>query len=132
LFSLGSSSGWGQEGSGISAAIQGDEMSGNSERSMTFQANPPEVFSALLEAARRTGFQYLSGGVSTGTAVFTSGRFLLGFGEKVTARIKPLAPGSVKVTVSSGPKLGVVGWSGRRGPGVNSLSEALSGLLPRT
>ena len=40
---------------------------------MTFQAQPPEVFSALVEAARRTGLQYLAGDVSTGTAVFTSG-----------------------------------------------------------
>ena len=68
---------------------------------MTFQAKPPEVFSALLEAARRTGFQYLSGDVSTGTAVFTSGRFLLMFGEKVTARWKQVAPGTVQVTLSS-------------------------------
>ena len=78
----------GHEGGGIHKAIQGDAMSGGSTRSMTFQAKPPEVFSALQEAARRTGFQYLSGDVSTGTAMFTSGRFLLGFGEKVTARME--------------------------------------------
>jgi hypothetical protein len=98
---------------------------------MIFQAPPPQVYSALLEAARRTGFQYLSGEASTGAAVFTSGRLLLGFGEKVTARMKQVAPGSVEVTLSSSsPNFGVVGWSGRRGASVDRLSEALSGLLP--
>ena len=122
----------GDEGDGISKAIQGDEMSGSSTRSMTFQAKPPEVFSALLEAAGRTGLQYLSGDVSTGTAVFTSGRFLLGFGERVTARMEQVAPGTVQVTLSSDSKFGVVGRSGRRGLGADRLSDALSGLLPHT
>ena len=99
---------------------------------MTFQAKPPEVYAALLEAARRTGFQYLSGDVGTGTAVFTSGRVLLSVGDKVTARMKQVASGSVEVTLSSGSTFGVVGWSGRRGSGVDSMSEALSGLLPHT
>ena len=98
---------------------------------MSFQAEPPEVFSALQEAARRTGFQYLSGDVSDGTAVFSSGRFLLGFGEKVTARMEQVAPGTVQVTLSSDPKFRVAGRSGRRGPSADRLSEALSGLLPR-
>src|SRR5262249_869030 len=80
--------------------------------------------------ARRTGFQYLSGDVSTGTVVFTSGRFLLATGEKVTARIKQLAPGTVQVTMSSDPKFGVVGWSGRRGARADQLSATLNGLLP--
>jgi hypothetical protein len=105
-------------------------MSGRSTRSMTFHATQPEVFSALKEAARRTGFQYLSGDASTGTTVFTSGRMLLGMGEKVTARMQQVAPDTVQVTVSSDPKLGVVGWSGRRGAGPDRLSDALSGLLP--
>jgi len=52
---------------------------------MTFQAKPSDAFAAHLEAARRTGFQYLSGDVSTGTAMFTSGRFLLVVGEKLNA-----------------------------------------------
>jgi hypothetical protein len=103
-----------------------------STRSMTFQATPPEVFSALREAARRTGFQYLSGDVSTGTVVFTSGRFLLAAGEKVTARINQVAPGTVQVTMSSDPKFGVVGWSGRRGARADQLSATLNGLLPHT
>ena len=122
----------GHEGGRYSEAIQGGDMSGSSTRSMTFQAKPPEVFSALREAARRTGFQFLSGDVSTGTAVFTSGRFLLGFGEKVTARWKQGAPGTVQVTLSSDPRFGVVDWSGRGGAGADRLSEALSGLLPHT
>jgi hypothetical protein len=105
-------------------------MSG-STRSMTFQAKPPEVFSALLEAAERTGFQYLSGDVSSGTAVFTSGRFLLSFGERVTARMTEVATGTVEVTLSSDTKFGV-SRSGRRGPGADRLSDALSGLLPHT
>lgn len=118
------------DGDTISKASQGDEMSGNSTRSTTFQAKPPEVFSALLKAAERTGFQYLSGDVSTGTAVFTSGRFLLSFGERVTARMTEVAPGTVEVTLSTDPKFGVVGRSRRRDPGADRLSDALSGLLP--
>lgn len=107
-------------------------MSGSTTRSMTFQATPPEAFSALREAARRTGFQYLSGDAITGTTVFSSGRMLLGMGEKVTARIQQVAPDTVQVTVTSDPKFGVAGWSGRRGAGVDRMSEALSGLLPHT
>ena len=113
-----------------STAIQGDEMSGSSSRSMTFQAKPTEVFSALREAGRRSGFQYLSGDASTGTAVFTSGRFLLNFGEKVIARMTQAAPGTVQVTLSSDGKFGVVGRSSRRGPGLDRMSDALSELLP--
>ena len=99
---------------------------------MTFQATPPEVFSAILEAARRAGLQYLSGDVSNGIAIFTSGRFLLGIGEKVTARMKQAAPGTVQVTLSSDPKFGVLGSSGRRGRRADRMSDALSGLLPHS
>jgi len=98
---------------------------------MTFQANPAQVFSALQEAARRTGFRYLSGDVSTGTATFTSGVSLLMFGDKVNARWKQIAPGTVQVTVSSA-QFGSVGWWGRSGRGVDRLSDELSVLLPRT
>ncbi|HEX5086615.1 MAG TPA: hypothetical protein VFV89_02335 [Nocardioides sp.] len=105
-------------------------MSGSSTRSITFRAKPPEVFAALREAARRTGFQFLSGDVDSGTAVFTSGRFVLGSGEKVTARIRQGPPGTVEVTLSSDLKFGIVGWSGRRGAGADRFAEALSGLLP--
>lgn len=104
-------------------------MSVGSTRSMTFQSTPPEVFAALQEAARRTGFQYLSGDVSTGTTVFTSGRLLLGFGEKVTAQMKQTASGTVEVTVSSDPKLGGLVGTGR-GQGADRLAQALNGLLP--
>ena len=97
---------------------------------MTFQATPTEVYSALMEAARRTGFQFLSGDVRTGTAMFTSGKYLLVVGEKVAARWKQVAPGTVQVTLSSDP-FGVVGWSRRSGgSSVDRLSEELSGLLP--
>jgi hypothetical protein len=99
---------------------------------MTFQATPPEVFSALQEAARRTGLQFLSGDVGAGTVVFTSGRFLLGFGEKVTARMNQVTPGTVEVTLSSDPRFGVVGRSGRGGSRADRMSEVLSGLLPHT
>ena len=122
----------GHEGGGIHKANQGDAMSDGSTRSMTFQAEPPEVFSALQEAARRTGFQYLSGDVTNGTAVFSSGRFLLGFGEKVTARMEQVAPGAVQVTLSSDPKFGVFGRSDQRGTRADRMSNALSGLLPHS
>ena len=96
---------------------------------MAFQARPSDVFAALLEAARRTGFQYLSGDVSTGTAMFTSGRLLLAVGEKVSAQWEEVAPGTIQVTISSA-KFGIAG-SSRRRPGVDRMSDELSGLLPR-
>ncbi len=99
---------------------------------MTFQAEPSEAYSALLEAANRTGLQFLSGDASTGSAMFTSGRFLLTVGEKVDARIKQVAPGTVHVTLSPA-SFGVVGWSRRSGSSsVDRLSDELSGLLPHT
>ena len=97
---------------------------------MTFQARPSDVFAALQEAAGRTGFRYLAGDVSTGTAMFTSGKHLLMVGEKVNARWKQVAPGTVEVTLSPA-KFGV-GWSGRRGSGVARLSDEFSELLPHT
>ena len=96
---------------------------------MTFRARPSDVFAALLEAARRAGFQYLSGDVSTGTATFTSGRLLLAVGEKVNARWEEVAPGTVQVTISTA-RFGTAG-PGRRGPGVDLMSDELRGLLPR-
>jgi len=103
-------------------------MSSDGTRTMTFQAGPSDVYAALLEAARRTGFQYLSGDVSSGTAMFTSGRFLLMVGEKVSARWMQAAPGTVQVTMSPA-KFGIAG-AGRRGSGVDRLSDELSRLLP--
>jgi hypothetical protein len=123
----------GHEGATVSLRrSRSDEMSGSSTRSMTFQATPAEVFSALQEAARRTGLLYLSGDVSNGIAIFTSGRFLLGFGEKVTARMKQAAPGTVQVTLSSDPKFGVFGRSDQRDLRAERMSDALSGLLPHS
>jgi hypothetical protein len=106
-------------------------MSGDSTRSMTFQATPPEVYSALLEAAQRTGFQYLSGDVRTGTAMFTSGKFLLMLGDKITARWEQVAPGTVRVTLSPAAfGIGLRRPSG--GPSADRLANELSGLLPHT
>ena len=96
---------------------------------MTFQASSPDVLAALREAARRTGFQYLSGDAGTGTAMFTSGKVLLMFGEKVNAQWKQVAPGTIQVTMSTA-KFGIAG-SGRRRPGVDRMADELSGLLPR-
>ena len=97
---------------------------------MTFQATPTEVYTALTEAARRTGLQYLSGDVRTGTAMFTSGRSLLMFGDKVTARWKQAAPGTVEVTVSLA-SFGVGGLPRPRGgSSADRLSDELSRLLP--
>ena len=97
---------------------------------MTLQGTPSEVYSALMEAARRTGFQYLSGDVRTGTAMFTSGKLLLMFGEKVTARWTQIAPGTVQVTLT--PASFGVGGLPRpgRGPSADRLADELSGLLP--
>src|SRR3954454_1239978 len=105
-------------------------MSGDSTRLMTFQASPPDVVAALREAARRTGFRYLSEDAGTGTALLTSGRFLLMFGEKVNARWRQVAPGAVQVTMSTA-KFGIA-VAGRRpgGSGVDRLSDELSRLLP--
>jgi hypothetical protein len=98
---------------------------------MTFQAQPAQVFSALQEAAGRTGFRYLSGDVSRGSAMFTSGMSLLMFGDKVSARWKQVAPGTVQVTLSSA-QFGGVGWWGRSGRGVDRLSDELGVILPHT
>ena len=95
---------------------------------MTLQARPSDLFAALQEAAQRTGFRYLAGDVTTGTAIFTSGRHLLMVGEKVSARWTQVAPGTLEVTLSSA-RFGV-GWAGRHGSGVDGLSDELSGLLP--
>jgi hypothetical protein len=107
-------------------------MSPDSTRSIAVRASPPEVFSALLEAARRTGFQFLSSNASVGTAVFTSARVMLNFGEKVSVRMVETAPGTVQVTLSSehGPSIG--GPSARRGGGADRMAEALRSLLPTT
>jgi len=83
-----------------------------------------------MEAARRTGLLYLSGDVRTGTVMFTSGRSLMMFGDKVSARWKQAAPGTVQVTVSLA-SFGVGGLPRPRGgSSADRLSDALSGLLP--
>ena len=96
---------------------------------MTFQATSPDVVAALREAARRSGFRYLSEDAGTGTAILTSARFLLMFGEKVNARWRQLTPGTIQVTVSTA-KFGIAGAGRPGGSGVDRLSDELSRLLP--
>lgn len=105
-------------------------MNPHDTRSITVRASRPEVFSALVEAARRTGFQLLSSDASAGTVAFTSARVMLNFGEKVSCRMVETAPGAVQVTLSSeqGPRIG--GSSGRQGAGAGLIADALSTLLP--
>jgi hypothetical protein len=110
------------------APCHAERMSSDSTRAMTFQARPTDVFAALLEAAKRTGFQYLAGDVSMGRAMFTSGRHLLMAGEKVNAQWAQVAPGNVQVTLTPA-KFGV-GWASRRSSGVDRFSDELNGLLP--
>ena len=83
---------------------------------------------ALEEAARRTGMQHLSADPANGIVVFTAGKLALAFGEKVTARIREAAPGTVQVTLSSNPPFGLTGW-GRNGTGRDRMADALVQLL---
>jgi hypothetical protein len=104
-------------------------MSASGDTSMTFMASTGEAIRALEEAARRTGMQHLSADAATGVLVFTAGRMLLAFGEKVTARIREVKPGIVQVTLSSNLKFGSAGW-GRNRTGRDRMSNALIQLLP--
>src|SRR3954465_13326514 len=104
-------------------------MSARGERSMTFRASTGEATMALEEAARRSGMQHLSADPATGVLVFTAGRMVLAFGEKVTARIREGAPGIVQVTLSSNLQFGLGNW-GRDGAGRDRMSNALIPLLP--
>ena len=96
---------------------------------MTFLASTGEAITALEEAARRSGMQHLSADSATGVLVFTAGRMVLAAGEKVTARIREVAPGVVQVTLSSNLQFGLTGW-GRKGAGRDRMSNALIQLLP--
>ena len=96
---------------------------------MTFLASTGEAIAALEEAARRSGMQHLSADSATGVMVFTAGRMVLASGEKVTARIREVAPGVVQVTLSSNLQFGLTGW-GRKGAGRDRMSNALIQLLP--
>ena len=104
-------------------------MSARGERSMTFLASTGEAVAALEEAARRTGMQHLSADRATGVLVFTAGRTVLASGEKVTAQIREIAPGTVQVTLSSNLQFGLMLW-GRNGAGRDRMSNALIQLLP--
>jgi hypothetical protein len=96
---------------------------------MTFLASTGEAVRALEEAARHTGMQHLSSDPATGTLVFTAGMTVLAFGEKVTARVREVAPGIVQVTLSSNLQFGL-GSSGRKGAGRDRMFKALMQLLP--
>ena len=74
---------------------------------MTFLASTGQAITALEEAARRTRMQRLSADPATGVLVFTAGRIVLAFGEKVTARIREVKPGIVQVTLSSNLQFGL-------------------------
>ncbi|GAB3065506.1 hypothetical protein GCM10027053_30800 [Intrasporangium mesophilum] len=103
-------------------------MSATGEWSMSFGASTGEAANALQEAARRTGMQHLSADPANGIQVFTAGRMVLAFGEKVTARIREVAPGTVQVTLSSNPQFGVTVRS-RNGTARDRMSNALTQLL---
>jgi hypothetical protein len=104
-------------------------MNARGDRSMTFMASTAEAITALEEAARRARMQHLSADPATGVLVFTAGRMLLAFGEKVTARIREVAPGIVQVTLSSDLQFGL-GSGGRGATGRDRMSNALIQLLP--
>ena len=104
-------------------------MSASRDWSMSFLATAGEAIAALEEAARRSGMQHLSADPATGVLVFTAGRTVLAFGEKVTARIHEVAPGIVQVTLSSNLQFGLTLW-GREGAGRDRMSNALVHLLP--
>ena len=104
-------------------------MSARGETSMTFHASTEEAITALEEAARRTGMRHLSADPATGVLVFTAGSMVLAFGEKVTARIREVAPGVVQVTLSSDLQFGL-GSGGGKGAGRGRMSQALNQLLP--
>ncbi|WP_256796391.1 hypothetical protein [Terrabacter sp. Ter38] len=104
-------------------------MSARNTRSMTFSASSGEAVTALEEAARRAGLQHLSADTATGIFVFTAGRMVLSFGEKVTARIREVAPGTVEVTLSSNLQFGL-GNIGRNGASRDRMGDALAQLLP--
>jgi hypothetical protein len=104
-------------------------MSARDESTMTFQASTGQAVEALGEAARRSGMQHLSADAATGVFVFTAGRMVLATGEKVTAHVRQVAPGTVQVTLSSKLQFGLGNW-GRKGAGRERMSEALGHLLP--
>ena len=95
---------------------------------MTFRASSGEAVAALEEAARRAGMQHLSSDPATGLFVFTAGRMVLSVGEKVTAQVLEVEPGTVQVTLSSNLQFGLgnIGDTGGR----DRMCEALSRLLP--
>ena len=79
------------EGRGVTTAV-----SASDERSMSFRASAGEAMTALEEAARRTGMRDPAADAANGVVVFTAGSMALAFGQKVTARVREVAPGTVQ------------------------------------
>src|SRR6478752_6063206 len=104
-------------------------MSAATTRSMTFLASSGEAVTALEEAARRAGMQHLSSDAATGIFVFSAGRMVLASGEKVTAHVREIAPGTVQVTLSSKLQFGL-GNTGRNGASRDHMADSLARLLP--
>lgn len=104
-------------------------MSAADTTSMTFRASVGEAVAALHDAASRAGLQQLSSDASTGIFVFTAGRLVLSAGEKVTARVREAAPGTVEVALSSALQFGL-GNIGHNGAGRDRMGDALAQLLP--
>lgn len=104
-------------------------MSTNDDRSTAFSASVGQAVAALEEAARRAGLQHLSADRATGIFVFTAGRMVLATGEKVTATVRELAPGTVQVTLSSDLQFGLT-FGGPTGAARDRMFDALVPLLP--
>lgn len=104
-------------------------MNARNTTSMTFRATRGEAVSALAEAARRAGMQHLSSDAATGIFVYTAGRMVLSFGEKVTVQIREVAPGIMQVTLSSNLQFGL-GNIGSNGASRDRMCDALAQLLP--
>jgi hypothetical protein len=99
------------------------------DRSLAFTADVGQAVAALEEAARRTGLQHLSADRARGIFVFTAGRMVLATGEKVTATVREVAPGTVQVTLSSDLQFGLT-FGGPPGAARDRMFDALVQLLP--
>ena len=104
-------------------------MSTRDDRSMTFLASSEHAVAALEEAARRAGMQHLSADRDKGLFVYTAGRMVLSTGEKVTATVHDIAPGTVQVTLSSNLQFGLT-FGGSPGKARDRMFDALLQLLP--
>lgn len=104
-------------------------MSTGDDRSMAFATSTGQAVAALEEAARRSGLQHLSADHATGIFVFTAGRLVLATGEKVTATVREVAPGTVQVTLSSDLQFGLT-FGDPAGAARDRMFDELVRLLP--